>query len=125
MFTGNVAEAARDSAPDRTDAIKQKTRSEASQFLFAHEGRTGTRNVVVIGICGLRPREHLIRVVKLSSVSTGWLSALLHVHVRPINLVVFQGTFGLNPTKPHLGAGFTLICFQRLSFPFIAIQPCR
>ena len=69
--------------------------------------------------------EHSIRVVKHSSVSTGWLSALLHVHVRPINLVVFQGTFGLNPTKPHLGAGFTLICFQRLSVPFIAIQPCR
>ena len=69
--------------------------------------------------------EHSIRVVKRSSVSTGKLSALLHGHVRPINLVVFQGTFGLNPTKPDLGAGFTLICFQRLSFPFIAIQPCR
>ena len=38
-----------------------------------------------------------IRVVKRSSVSTGWLSALLHVHVRPINLVVFQGTFGYKP----------------------------
>ena len=31
-------------------------------------------------------------MVKHSSVSTGKLNALLRVHIRPINLVVFQGT---------------------------------
>ncbi len=70
--------------------------------------------------------ERSVYVVKLSSVSTGKLNALLRLHIRPINLVVFQGTFEpMALTKPHLGAGFTLICFQRLSFPFLAIQPCR
>jgi hypothetical protein len=51
---------------------------------------------------------------------------LLHLHIRPINLVVFQGTFGPEgPTKPDLGAGFTLRCLQRLSVPAIATQPYR
>ncbi len=53
----------------------------------------------------------------LSSVSTGQLSSLLSLHIRPINLVVFQGTLEQCSTKPNLGAGFTLRCFQRLSFP--------
>ena len=65
-------------------------------------------------------------MVKLSSISTGQLNALLRLHIRPINLVVFQGTLALVVlTKPDLGEGFTLICFQRLSFPKLAIQPCR
>ena len=37
--------------------------------------------------------EHWNNVVKHSSVSTGQLNALLRLHIRPINLVVFQGTF--------------------------------
>ena len=34
------------------------------------------------------------------------------VHLRPINLVIFQESIG-----SHLGARFALICFQRLSEP--------
>ena len=52
-------------------------------------------------------------------------NALLRLHIRPINLVVFQGAFEETSTRPNLGEGFTLICFQRLSFPYIATQPCR
>ena len=37
--------------------------------------------------------KELINAVKRLAVSTGKLSALLHLHIRPINLVVFQGTF--------------------------------
>ena len=71
-------------------------------------------------------RERWIYVAKHSSVSTGQLNTLLCLHIRPINLVVFQGTLALiRATKPNLGAGFTLRCFQRLSVPTLAIQPCR
>ena len=60
--------------------------------------------------------EQRINVVKLSSVSTGQLRLLPTLHSQPINLVVFQGTSGPEgPTKPNLGKGFALICFQRLS----------
>lgn len=39
-------------------------------------------------------REVEVKVVKLSSVSTGQLRRLLALHSRPIDLVVFQGTLG-------------------------------
>ena len=45
-------------------------------------------------------------------ISTGKLNALLRVHLRPINLVVFEVPQGIS----SLGVGFTLICLQRLSF---------
>jgi hypothetical protein len=54
-------------------------------------------------------------------ISTGQLSASQRLHLLPINLVIFQGSSG----RPHLGGGFPLRCFQRLSFPNIATQPCR
>ena len=56
-------------------------------------------------------------MAKLSSVSTGKLNTLPCLHIQPINLVVYQGTFAIKLTKPYLGEGFTLRCFQRLSFP--------
>ena len=61
-------------------------------------------------------------VAKRSAVSTGSLSALLHLHIRPIDLVVSQ-----EPSlarKPYLGGSFTLICLQRLSIPHVATQRC-
>ena len=60
------------------------------------------------------------KMVKRSSVSTGQLRRLLALHHRPINLVVFQGT----QTKPDLGKGFALRCFQRLSEPHVATLRC-
>ena len=59
------------------------------------------------------------------SVSTGQLSASRRLHFRPINPVVWLGTL---PTRgggrPYLEAGFPLRCFQRLSLPDVANQPC-
>jgi hypothetical protein len=37
-------------------------------------------------------REPFIKVAKLSSISIGQLRSLLTLHLRPINLVVYQGT---------------------------------
>ena len=55
------------------------------------------------------------------AISTGQLKALLHLHLRPIDVVVFHGSQGI----PCFEGGFTLRCLQRLSCPFIATQHCR
>ena len=73
-------------------------------------------------------------------ISISWLNGSLHLHLRPINLVIFQETvlhhlfvqlffFKILYTKmvqelPNLGRGFPLICFQRLSLPNVATQRC-
>jgi len=46
---------------------------------------------------------------------------LLHLHLRPIDVVVFHGSQG----RPCFEGGFPLRCLQRLSCPFIATQHCR
>ncbi len=63
----------------------------------------------------------MVGVVKLSTVSTALLNASLRLHMRPINLVVFQGSLAY-ATKPYLEEGFPLRCFQRLSLPNLATQ---
>ena len=51
------------------------------------------------------------------AISTGQLNALLRLHIRPINVVVFDGpSEGVVPLgRSHLEEGFALICIQRLS----------
>src|SRR5437879_3300680 len=65
-----------------------------------------------------------INAVKRLAVSTGKLSALLHLHIRPIDPVVFREPMYLKYGKRHLAEGFTLIYLQRLSWPYVAIQLC-
>ena len=55
------------------------------------------------------------------TISTGKLHALLHFHIRPINVVVFHGSQG----NTRFEVGFPLRCFQRLSRPYIAMLHCR
>lgn len=55
------------------------------------------------------------------AISTGQLSPLLDLHLRPIDVVVFHGSQGI----PCFEGGFTLRCLQRLSCPFIATLHCR
>jgi len=55
------------------------------------------------------------------AISTGQLNALLRLHLRPIDVVVFHGPQGI----PSFEGGFTLRCLQRLSCPLIATQHCR
>ena len=59
-------------------------------------------------------------------ISRGRLSVLPRVDRPPIDLVVYQGPLeALRPGSADLGAGFPLICFQRLSRPHIATRRCR
>ena len=78
-----------------------------------------TRNSRLRGI-------HVVLVVSSPRpVSTGQLNASRRLHFRPINPVVWLGAL---PTRgggrPHLEACFPLRCFQRLSLPDVANQPC-
>jgi hypothetical protein len=58
-------------------------------------------------------------------ISTGRLSTLLRLHRRPINLVVYQGSYSLKGDgRAHLEDGFPLRCFQRLSVPCVANLRC-
>jgi hypothetical protein len=54
------------------------------------------------------------------AISTGKLNALLRLHTRPINVVVYHGSQG----RTRFEVGFPLRCFQRLSRPYIATQHC-
>jgi hypothetical protein len=54
------------------------------------------------------------------AISTGKLSTLLHLHTRPINVVVFHGSQGIS----RFEVGFPLRCIQRLSRPYIATLHC-
>ena len=55
------------------------------------------------------------------AISTGKLNALLRLHTRPINVVVFHGSRG----SSRFEVGFPLRCFQRLSLPYIATLLCH
>ena len=59
-------------------------------------------------------------------ISTGRLHPLPDFHLRPIHLVVFEGPSAGPKSRgnSHLGVGFPLRCFQRLSLPNIATQRC-
>jgi len=63
--------------------------------------------------------KELINAVKRLAVSTGQLKPLLVLHTRPIDLVVFQEPSHQRCGRPHLAEGFTLICLQRLSWPYV------
>ena len=56
-------------------------------------------------------------------ISIGQLNALLHLHLRPIKLVVYKRPYPFGGIS-YLEACFTLRCFQRLSLPHAATQLC-
>ena len=59
-------------------------------------------------------------VLNVRPISTGHLHTLLRFQIRPINPIISRGP----QMKPYLGTGFPLRCFQRLSLPYVANQPC-
>ena len=61
---------------------------------------------------------------KPSAISTSQLHTLLRFHTWPINPVISWGPPTQSARISHLEAGFPLRCFQRLSLPDVANQPC-
>ena len=57
-------------------------------------------------------------------ISIAQLNALLHSHLRPIDPVVFRGSYSFDG-KSHLEVGLALRCFQRLSLPDVATLRLR
>ena len=58
-------------------------------------------------------------------ISIGQLNVLPHLHLRPINHIVYVGSyFFLKNGKSYLRGDFTLRCLQRLFLPYLATQPC-
>jgi hypothetical protein len=55
------------------------------------------------------------------AIRTARLRALLHFHLRPIDVLVWHGPRG----RPRLEGGFLLRCLQQLSRPHLATQLCR
>jgi hypothetical protein len=67
---------------------------------------------------------------KAGQASRGISTARLHVsprfHLPPIDVIVSHAPSGaLRPGSAHLGVGFPLRCFQRLSRPDVATRRCR
>ena len=72
---------------------------------------------------GLRPTHTSQRpLINHASglISTARLYCSRSLHLPPIHVVVSNGPLYRNT---HLGAGFALRCFQRLSKPHVATQP--
>ena len=58
-------------------------------------------------------------------ISTGRLNVSPRLHLRPIDVVVSDEPSGtLWSGRSNLEVGFALRCFQRLSRPDLATQPC-
>ena len=66
----------------------------------------------------------LLGCVSDRRISTSQLHTSQCFHTRPINPVFSWAPLPTKGWKSHLGAGFPLRCFQRLSFPNVANQPC-
>ena len=79
---------------------------------------------VVLLVCMFQQKE--INDQASRQISIGKLHVSRRVHIRPINLVIFQVPLGgLCPGTSHLVEGFTLRCFQRFSRPHVATEHCR
>ena len=88
---------------------------------FGSEGFAFGRTVTSFN-CRDGKEEELISSFR--PISTGKLRALPHFHTRPIDLVVYKGSFTYARIS-YLEAGFPLRCFQRLSLPNVATLLCH
>src|SRR5699024_5664876 len=64
--------------------------------------------------------KQLFGVLVCRCISTSSLNISQCLQVWPINPIVCREP----QQKPHLKTGFPLRCFQRLSLPYVANQPC-
>ena len=83
----------------------------------SHDSQAFVKNV--------REQPNYLQRTSPRPISTGQLHPSQGFHTRPINPVVYRGPYPLKGgRRPHLEASFPLRCFQRLSIPNVANQPC-
>ena len=101
-----------------TKKQNKRTKKEVSRLLsesFFTPSKPNTEPSLLTFPCLIR--------ISLRPISTYQLNALLHLHLKPIYLVVFKGSYYLMVGISHLEGGFTLRCLQRLSLPDLATLP--
>ena len=65
-------------------------------------------------------KKRMVRII-----SIGKLNVLPRLHIRPIDLVVFQvPSWSEDQRRSYLGNSLALRCFQRLSSPCLATRRC-
>ena len=102
-----------------TKKQNKRTKKEVSRLLsesFFIPSKPNTEPSLLTFPCLIR--------ISLRPISTYQLNALLHLHLKPIYLVVFKGSYYLTVGISRLEGGFTLRCLQRLSLPNLATQLC-
>ena len=133
---------ARDGHRPSGECSFQKHRPWASAS-FSQRGSESVMQYVmppmVSGVCSLVLLEllqpFLLRIYSMAgetdcgqasrAISTARLHMLPCFHLPPINVIVSHGPSGdLRPGSAHLGVGFPLRCFQRLSLPNVATRRC-
>ncbi len=73
----------------------------------------------------LRRRGRKALLDTFRAISNARLKTLPPLHLHPIDQVVSLGPYHLSVGESHLGIGFPLRCFQRLSVPDLATRRCR
>ena len=72
-------------------------------------------------VCASHNQQRIVWFVTRRPISTSHLHTSQCFQIWPINPIISREP----QKKPHLETGFPLRCFQRLSLPYVANQPCH
>src|SRR5699024_2999205 len=95
----------------------------AVSFQTLHNRREHFILIMKFTLCVLHTTNPKASVwfVTLRPISTSHLHTSQCFQIWPINPIISREP----QKKPHLETGFPLRCFQRLSLPYVANQPCH
>ena len=102
----------------------QKNAIQRIAFLM-YSLKTEHKNLYLNSLSQIKTFNYLLLPYRISPrpISDIQLNTLLCLHLWPIYLVVFKGSYSLLWGISHLEGGFTLRCLQRLSLPDLATLP--
>ena len=94
--------------------------SRQTMFKLFSDWYQTLRSLVTWPLIVRRPK---VGMTKQLTVSTAHLKVSLPLQLQPINPVVYRGSLtSCDACNTYLKGGFPLICFQRLSLPYLATQ---
>ena len=91
-------------------------------YFFCEPSELHTESIAFLTLIRILCHKKPLRISP-RPISTFQLNALPHLHLMPIYLVVFKGSYSCDGIS-YLEGGFTLRCLQRLSLPDLATQLC-